>query len=78
MMLLLFCHWVSGGNNLHVLLVAERELQPDLTLQLFANSILSNSAVVLKGLAAFRQHAAADVDMTRAQVQAATATAATL
>ena len=59
----------SGGNNLHVLLVAERELQRDLTLQLFANSILSDSAVVMMGLAAFRQHAAAYVDMTRAQVQ---------
>ena len=59
----------SGGNNLHVLLVAERELQRDLTLQLFANSILSDSAVVMMGLAAFRQHATAYVDMTRAQVQ---------
>ena len=66
----------SGGNNLHVLLVAEGELQRDLTLQLFANSIqqtansiLSDSAVVMMGLAAFRQHATAYVDMTRAQVQ---------
>lgn len=60
---------LSGAAAKKAMMDTANSHQIRMTLQLFANSIHSDVGVVLKGLEAFKLHAASRKELTRAQVQ---------